>query len=632
MCFSIMNSHYGHRSYSERNYYKKPFHKTRGFYILLIILIAGVSFVYFSIKRSEDTANQDQKFTDQVELPLTAAKVVFLTGKLESRPENQPWQEIGQDYQIQSSDSIRTSSDAKAVIELPDKSLVRMSENAEIKLTQIGMADVVIEQLAGNVFHRVNSNSTAIYRVKNKNTELTALGTGFNVLTSSELTYLTVTDSKVKVKIYNADNIINMRTVESGEKATINPSLETNQTIKAENVSGIELQKNDWYAWNLEEDRKANFSLGIFEQSIKLVVVEPAESKVTTDQEKITIKGETDKEAEIFMSGKELQNDNGKFQTDFLLSPGENKIEITVKKGKNMNQKTMVVESTKKAEQIILTGKLLDQTVSLAWETKNIPDFKEFKILQGSAINPTFPNAPFHTVAKTLTNDEWTNLEKAKYFFRVCVLNNEGKCLIYSNNFEISTSSKITSTAGITLTTSVKADIVELKWVLTKDVNPSEGFKTIISQNKNPVYPGSSYHSLSSNERSDLWKKLSPGTYYFRVCLLKNNACEKYSDNTKAVITETSNSSITLTGAKGDGLINLYWETDDVPITKGYKIIFSDEPEVTFPGLGHHLNTSNDAGSDTWDNLTSGQTYYFKVCQNLGSTCGVYSNEVSFTF
>ena len=313
-----MNTHYGHRSYSERNYYKKPFRKTRGFYILIIILIGVVSFVYFSIKRSTEDVEQTQKFTDQIEIPVTAAKVIFLSGKLESRPPNQNWQEIGQDYQIQSGDDIRTAGNAKAAVELPDKSIVRLSENAEIRLEQFGMADIIVEQISGQVFHRVNSNSTAIYRVKNKSTELTALGTGFNVLASGELTYLTVTDSKVKVKIYNADNIINMRTVDNGEKVLINPTLETNQMIKAENVSSSDLIKQDWFAWNLEQDRQANFSLGIFEKSIKLIVTEPAETKISTDQEKITIKGETDLDAEIFMSGKELENNGGKFQTEFF--------------------------------------------------------------------------------------------------------------------------------------------------------------------------------------------------------------------------------------------------------------------------------------------------------------------------
>ena len=627
-----MNTYYGHRHHPERNYYKKPFRKTRGFYILIILLIATASFVYFSIKRSNDTVNQNQKFTDQIDLPLTAAKVIFLSGKLESRMENQNWQEIGQDYQVQAGDSIRTNAGTKAVIELPDKSIIRMSENAEIKFSRFGMADVIMEQISGYVFHRVNSNSTAIYRVKNGSTELTALGTGFNVLTSGGLTYLTVTDSKVKVKIFNADNIINMRTVESGEKVLINPALETNQMIKAENISSADLQTNEWYSWNIEEDRKANFSLGIFEKSIKLVILEPSDSKATTDQEKIAIKGETDTDAEIFMSGKELENNSGKFQSDFLLSPGENQIEITVKKGKNMNQKTLIVESTKKAEQITLTGKLENNKISLTWQIKNITNLKEFKVLQGNAANPTFPNAPYHTVNKTNTNDEWTNLEKTKYFFRVCALTDEGKCLLYSNNFEINSDVADSAATDIKLSASIKTDVVELKWMLGKGLNPIDGFKTIISQNINPIYPGSSYHSLSSNERSDLWKKLSPGTYYFRVCLLKNNTCEKYSDNAKAVVIESSNSSINLTGANGDGLINLYWEVNNVPITKGFKIVISDEPDVSFPGIGHHLNTSSDASSDVWDNLISGKKYYFRVCQNLGSACGVYSNEVSFIF
>jgi hypothetical protein len=626
---------YSHPNYrGQPNYYKKPFHKTRGFYVFLIIIALIISFVYFSINSGEEATYQGQKLTDQAEIPINAAKIVFVSGKVELKSADASWQEVGENYQAQTDDIIRTDKDSRAIVELPDKSLVRLSGNAEIKFLALGMADVIIEQKSGLAFHRVNSQSTAIYRVKNSATELTALGTGFNVLTSGPLTYLTVTESKVKVKISQGDDIVNMRTVEEGTKAEINPSLATEQMIKVEEVKMENLIKDDWFSWNLDHDRDKNFYLGIFEKAIKLVIIEPKENERTVESEKITIKGETDPAAKIFMAGKEIENNNGRFQTDFLLAPGKNEIEITAKKDKNLNKKTIVVNSTKQQEQIVLTGGLAEKNaVQLSWTTKNIGDFKEFKVLQSSAESPTYPNSPYHTAGKTVNSDEWTNLATGDYFFRVCALTQENKCLIYSNNLKITVGPGQPNTEAIQLKTTVKGNNVSLSWTVGSSLNSAEGFKSVIATIENPIYPGNSYHTLTSNQRNDTWKKLNPGTYHFRICLLKNNACAAYSNDSAATVSAASaDGSISLTGSSGDSQINLYWTVENLTISKGFKVIIDESPVVVFPGKGHHFITSSSATSDTWLNLQSDKTYYFRVCQNLGAECGAYSNEVEIKF
>ncbi|NQT49185.1 FecR domain-containing protein [Candidatus Kuenenbacteria bacterium] len=617
-----------------RSYYKKPFRKTKGFYILLVIVLIVAGFIYWSITNTDQENNGDQKYSDQNGAPIMAAKVTFVDGELKLKAKDEPWQEIAADYQVQLNDEIKTGADSKAIIELPDKSIIRIAKNTELKITQMGMADVMIEQTSGTVFHRVNDKSTAIYRVKNGDIEMTALGTAFNVLASSQLTYLTVTENKVKVKIFDGEDIVNMRTIESGTKATINSTQDLDEMIKTTETSLGDLIDDDWYAWNLQKDRDKEFFLGIFEQAVKLVISDPANSEMTVDEDKITIKGHTDPGAEIFMSGHELDNNNGTFETEYLLGPGENEIEIMVKIGKNKNKKTLLITSTKEKMVIDLSGEIDDDNkVTLTWETENIDDTQEFKILKGSSESPTYPDAPYHSVDNKTFTDSWTSLADGEYFFRVCALSSESKCLTYSEDYEVTVGNpeqKDSVSGTMDLSVALNNDQVNLNWSTSTDLNTSEGFKTVISQTENPAFPGNSYHTLTSNERSDIWKNMAPGTYHFRVCLLKNNQCIIYSND--ATIEAKPAGSIQLLGSAQKGRIDLTWEISGLEIDKGFKVIMAEQSGVIFPGKTHHLITTAAARADSWVNLETGKTYYFKICKNNGSSCGTYSNEVVVTF
>lgn len=79
-------------------------------------------------------------------------------------------------------------------------------------------------------------------------------------------------------------------------------------------------------------------------------------------------------------------------------------------------------------------------------------------------------------------------------------------------------------------------NIVKLNWLLT-DMVSKNGFKIVISEFENPVYPGNDYHYLTSAARNDEWK-LNPGTYYFRVCEYLGGKCGIYSNNYKVVVNQ----------------------------------------------------------------------------------------------
>jgi len=61
------------------------------------------------------------------------------------------------------------------------------------------------------------------------------------------------------------------------------------------------------------------------------------------------------------------------------------------------------------------------------------------------------------------------------------------------------------------------------------------GFKVVIKDSLNPVYPGDEYHYLANaSVRSDVWSNLEVGkTYYFRVCEYLGGKCGVYSNAMK---------------------------------------------------------------------------------------------------
>ncbi|MBU2566667.1 SH3 domain-containing protein [Patescibacteria group bacterium] len=178
---------------------------------------------------------------------------------------------------------------------------------------------------------------------------------------------------------------------------------------------------------------------------------------------------------------------------------------------------------------------------------------------------------------------------------------------------------------------------VKLSWS-TAGLDASKGFKVVISQSPNPVYPGNDYHYLTSpSVRQDYWTKLAAGkTYHFRVCQYLDGKCGVYS-NDVAVTVETNGAiaenvmpgSINLNVSPiAGGKADISWDLTDMTSPKGFKIVIDDEVDPVYPGNDYHYLTDPEVRSDVWTGLTAGKTYHFRVCEYLGGYCGTYSNDV----
>lgn len=595
---------------------------------MLILFVAILSFVYWSIKRApeETIVLEDAPTQNNAQI---ISKIISVEGSVKTKTELDTWQDAPIDTLVLNGSSIKTEAKSRAIIELPDKSQLRLQENSEIRLNEATLTDIIIEQISGTTFNRVKEETSAIYKVRLANMEFTALGTAFNISGNSSSVDLTVTANQVKVKIYKGDDIINIRTVDSGTIATIEPGQTMDKMISVKETASGDLLENDWFAWNLEKDRTLEAYLGLFEKAVMLEISEPATTEYSTDAEKLTIKGKTDPKAEIFIDGKELDNTDGNFQTMVDLKPGENQIKVAVKVDKNKNQKTLIVTNTKKSAQISLTAeKSGDNKVKLSWKTTDLNNVLKFVSLQGKQTTLDYPQNAFHLIGSGQLNDEWSDLDAGQQYFRVCAILSGDKCGAWSDvvNIDLAQASA-NEDAKLALTATKLGGIVNLKWTIS-GLTDFDGFKTVVAITPDPIFPGSSNHSLTQGARSDSWKNLSAGNYHFRVCATKENQCLKYSNDVPISVSDEDKNSIILNGYSAGGKVNLSW-LSGFSSEKGFKTILSAQPNVQFPGDSHHLLLSSTASNDSWENLEKDKTYYFKVCENLGNSCGTYSNELT---
>jgi hypothetical protein len=65
----------------------------------------------------------------------------------------------------------------------------------------------------------------------------------------------------------------------------------------------------------------------------------------------------------------------------------------------------------------------------------------------------------------------------------------------------------------------------------------------------------------------------------------------------------------------------------------GYKLVWSASPNPTYPGSDYfYYSTGGTSGSGYVKNNLGNTTYYVRVCEYLGGSCGRYSNQVTINF
>ncbi|MEI7620760.1 MAG: SH3 domain-containing protein [Candidatus Falkowbacteria bacterium] len=287
---------------------------------------------------------------------------------------------------------------------------------------------------------------------------------------------------------------------------------------------------------------------------------------------------------------------------------------------------------------IVMTGSGVGNKANLNWTLKDMTSSMGFKVVIANHENPVYPGDEYHYLTSAnVRTDSWSDLKAGTYYFRVCEYLG-GKCGVYSNNVKVVIVGDDTTNDGsegsMTLTGSLSGTKANLNWTL-KDMTSSMGFKVVIANHENPVYPGDEYHYLTSaNVRTDSWSDLKAGTYYFRVCEYLGGKCGVYSNNVKLIVPETvvaTDGSIALSGSVNEeGIAALNWTLKDMTSSMGFKVVVADHESPVYPGDEYHYFSEANTRTDSWGDLSG--TKYFRVCEYLGGKCGVYSNNLKLNF
>lgn len=172
-----------------------------------------------------------------------------------------------------------------------------------------------------------------------------------------------------------------------------------------------------------------------------------------------------------------------------------------------------------------------------------------------------------------------------------------------------------------------------------------QGFKVVWSKNQNPTYPLRSgdkynYYTNPTKNSDTLTAFNGDGVYYVRVCEYLGGRCGVYSNQISVTLgnaLSNNDDEVITTGIEPVSKISLSgsgssikWLADGNS-EKGFKVIWSKTSGPTYPTRnGDKYNYYADPNKKT-DSLTafdgSGK-YYVRVCEYLGGSCGVYSNEI----
>ena len=105
---------------------------------------------------------------------------------------------------------------------------------------------------------------------------------------------------------------------------------------------------------------------------------------------------------------------------------------------------------------------------------------------------------------------------------------------------------------------------------------------------------------------------------------------QEQNKNTNTNIAPVVTSKILFSAKAIEGGISFGWDPQNVDTSSGFKIVKSKEANPVYPGNSYKFVSSAGQRVEFW-NIQDGETYHFRICQYLGGSCGVYSNDVVVT-
>jgi hypothetical protein len=442
------------------------------FYVVLIVF-ATIGVLALSGKLNIGSNNADMADTDDTveETASLHGELVFVSGDVYKK-DGKEFFAVETGEILSEGEHVKTGSDATATILLDDGSIVRLDGDTEIEIKKIQTDKIIIHEVVGEIYNRVAKADGREYLVYANDVEVTALGTAFLVSVDEEKVSVSVIESKVSVHLGDEKQELSQ-----GEKVVIHT--ETKE-MSEEKIHTADFVKNEFVAWNKQEDEKEQYDLGI----LKEVSVEEEETK---------------------------------------------DIDETVSFPAPVVQKNFL--------QLAVHG-------STATWTVNGTSLKGFKLVWSKNPSPTYPTRSgdkyaYYSDANTTSGGLKGFDGAGTYYVRVCEYLG-GKCGRYSNQVSTYLEGKtvvkpVEKETVSNAVTSIKMSATGKQVNWTVDGTSAKGFKVVWSKNTAPTYPTRSgdkyiYLSNANATAANIHAFDGSGAYYVRVCEYLGGACGKYSN------------------------------------------------------------------------------------------------------
>ena len=419
------------------------------------------------------------------------AQLSYVNGRVEVW-ENDEWITAPDGLIVSADRQIRTASESKAILEFGDGSALRLSEDTHVIIEESDTENIIVQQIIGKSYSRVNKSSALTYTVRSLNTETTALGTAFTVeIDNFEKVKVKVLESQVKISLIQGDTITEEE-VSAGQEAVVEVNKPAEESTTVQEIEQVVLQ-SEFFTWNREEDKKKNQPLGELEDIMApyLLITNPANGTVTADGT-LRLVGKTEKSASIIINNQESVNSDGVFEKEINLNFGDNIVEVisTDEVGnttfaailvKREERKKLAVETTKESEKEIYVPITISEPVKTPEITPPAKDV---------AIEPEPIKIEIKPVEPVIIKSGLISLSAA------------------------------TNERG-----------AYLSWELN-DFEAPFGFMIIVDDEQNPKYPGDyHYHFPYSYGRHYFQPLKDSGTYHIRICQFKkDHTCGIYSN------------------------------------------------------------------------------------------------------
>jgi len=603
---------------------------------VIVLVVGGVGWWYFQNDESITPLITPQGASEEKDI---AAALAYQQGDVQVKVGDGDWQAVETDTVLHQGDSVKTSVDSKAIIELENGDIFRLGFDTEVFLTSLTSTSLTISQVNGATYHRVSKDNSKLYQVKAEDITVQSVGTAFDVVMTSEAVEAACLESEINV-ITGEDE----KKVKEGKQIKYNKGEKdiTLNDINKENLT------NNWYTWNKEEDSKKTDKLGVMEDYAgpELIITNPADKVTTVDSSTVMVEGTVDDfEAKLFINDEEADNNAGQFSKEITLSSGKNVITVVAEDSdghRTIQEVKVIYQVAASATPIALTAETQDDGVHLSWNVSTNATFQYYKVVRSETnAGLKYPDDSYIAV-KNKGEESHTDTEVSAdktYYYRVCevmsgdkifcsnVAHMQGKKQQQQEQNQEQNQERI----GITLSASAENDGIHLSWTAT-DMTIEHGFKVVKGEAVNPTFPGSDYRYLSnSSTKSYNWAITDGNTYHFRVCQYNGDGkCLVYSNDVEITAKELTSEDIGLImSAKAeDSGVGLWWTdvADSITGFKYYKVVRSKtNADPKYPDDSYIAVKSSGQESHRDYSAAKGTRYYYRICA-VGNT--IYCSNV----